>query len=102
MRQDQINRLTLEKENVEKKLKSKVEEFGHNTKQVQREVIMKEEEKEELQRNMRNLEFENEKLKRIIRNKEEEFENERKRFGIKYERKAEELEKEREEWNELY
>ena len=36
-----------------------------------------------------------EKLKRIISNKDDEFENERKRFGMKYERKVDELEKER-------
>lgn len=63
---------------------------------------MKEEEKEELQKQIRNLEFEVEKLKRIISNKDDEFENERKRFGMKYERKVDELEKERQEWNELY
>ena len=34
-------------------------------------------------------------MKRIVLNKEEEFENERKRFQMKYERKADELEKER-------
>lgn len=56
---------------------------------------MKEEEKDELLKQIRNQEFEIEKLKRIITNKEEEFENERKRFNMKYDRKSDELEKER-------
>lgn len=55
-----------------------------------------------MRRQIKNLEFELEKARRIIANNQEEFENEKKRFNNKFERKCEELEKERGEWNEMY
>lgn len=41
-------------------------------------------------------------MKRIIQNKEEEIEVERKRFNQKWERKCEESEREKLEWNDMY
>jgi len=41
-------------------------------------------------------------MKRIITNKEEELEVERKRFSQKWERKNEEHEREKQEWNDMY
>jgi hypothetical protein len=37
-----------------------------------------------------------------LQNKEDEFENERRRFLHKWEKKIEEKEKERQEWSEMY
>ena len=44
---------------------------------------------------LKNQEFEIEKIKRVIVNKEEEFENEKKRLLMKFDRKCEEVDKER-------
>jgi hypothetical protein len=51
---------------------------------------------------VRSLEYELDKLKRIIQNKDEEVEVEKKRFHLKWEKKCEEIDRERLEWNELY
>lgn len=65
---------------MERKLKQRLEEAGHNTMQVQKEAVEREEQKEEMLRAIKNQEFELEKLKRLVANKEEEVESERKRF----------------------
>ncbi len=48
------------------------------------------------------MDYELDKIKRIVLNKDEEIEVEKKRFTQKWERKCEEVDKEREEWNSMY
>ena len=54
MKQDQLNRQMQEREMLERKMKNKIEEVGASSKQVEREVKEKEEEKEELVRMLKN------------------------------------------------
>ena len=80
----------IDREQTERKLRSKLDEIIMVNQQAQQEIADKEDSREEMARIIKNQEYEIEKLKRITANKEEEFDIERRRFAQKWDRKVEE------------
>jgi hypothetical protein len=71
----------IDREQTERKLRSKLDEIIMVNQQAQQEIADKEDSREEMARIIKNQEYEIEKLKRITSNKDEEFDIERRRFA---------------------
>ena len=102
LKNDQIQKSALDREQLERKLRQKLDELSSQNHHAQREISEKEDHRDELGRLIKNQEFEIEKLRRIMHTKEEEYEGERRRFIQKWEKKVDEQDKERQEWAEMY
>ncbi len=102
MKNEQIQKVVMERDQSERKMRGKIDEVIMVNQQAQREISDNEGAKEEMARVIKNQEYEIEKLKRVIANKDEEQEIERRRFSQKWDRKVEEQEREKQEWAEIY